>query len=86
MPEHRTTGGAKEFHYTKEQLEKIRSTDTQSTKAFKEALKDLNKKRLAEKEQAQELDALMHKQRKHLTIIFVVLLVLAVLAIALLFL
>lgn len=34
----RHTGGSKEFHYTKEDIERIESQDTDSTKEFKEAL------------------------------------------------
>lgn len=33
------TGGAKEFHYTKEDYEKIQSKDTEHTKAFKKELR-----------------------------------------------
>jgi len=35
----RRTGGLKEFRYTKEDIERIESTDTPSTKAFKEGLR-----------------------------------------------
>ena len=36
----RRTGGLKEFRYTKEYIERIESTDTPSTKAFKEGLRE----------------------------------------------
>lgn len=36
----RRTGGLKEFRYTKEDIERIESTDTPSTKAFKEGLRE----------------------------------------------
>ena len=36
----RRTGGLKEFRYTKEDIKRIESTDTPSTKAFKEGLRE----------------------------------------------
>jgi ribosomal protein L7Ae-like RNA K-turn-binding protein len=45
MPERKLTGGSKEFSYSKEDAERIRSTDTESTKAFKAAYKDWQVKR-----------------------------------------
>jgi hypothetical protein len=40
MSERKITGGTKEFAYSKEDMQRIRSTDTDSTKAFKAAYKD----------------------------------------------
>ena len=38
------TGGTKEFHYTDEDLERIRNTDTKSTREFKDALREWREK------------------------------------------
>ena len=73
MPETRSTGGAKQFQYKKEDLERIRSTDTQSTKAFKESLRKWNESKIKEK----ELEKLVQEQRKRLLWIAIVLVLLA---------
>ena len=49
MTERRITGGSKEFSYSKEDLHRIRTTDTASTKAFKQAYNDYRMKRGDEK-------------------------------------
>ena len=50
MAERRATGGSKEFHYDKEDLERIRTTDTDSTRAFKEAAQEYSVRRREERE------------------------------------
>jgi hypothetical protein len=49
MAERKSTGGMKEFSYSKEELSRIRSTDTASTRAFKEAYSDWQTRRAEEK-------------------------------------
>lgn len=60
----RATGGTKEFHYTKEDLDRIRKTDTESTKKFKEAYKhwEMNQ-RIRKEEQAFEKELGKQKMR-----------------------
>ncbi len=47
------TGGLKEFHYSKEDMERIESTDTRSTREFKQAYKEwlVNKPAVKKKNQ-----------------------------------
>ncbi|HIH24047.1 TPA: hypothetical protein HA251_03375 [Candidatus Woesearchaeota archaeon] len=49
MPERHNTGGQKSFHYSKEDLERIRTTDTASTKEFKAALAEWRTRRAEER-------------------------------------
>lgn len=49
MTERHNTGGQKSFHYSKEDLERIRTTDTGSTKEFKRALEEWRARRAEER-------------------------------------
>jgi|GEM_PF-4907688 len=69
MAERRETGGAKEFHYTKEESERIRLTDTSSTKAFKESYHSWNaKKEQKELERLRAEEQRLEQLRKNLII------------------
>ena len=65
MAERHNTGGAKEFQYKKEDLERIRKTDTESTKELKKAYQQWQAKRIEEK----KLDEEMRKMRLRLALI-----------------
>lgn len=54
MPERVPTGGVKEFIYSKEDMKRIRSEDTESTVKFKQALGEWSEKRQAEKTMQKE--------------------------------
>lgn len=51
MPERKSTGGSKEFSYTKEDLERIRKTDTGSTKEFKDAYRKWQEERIVQRQE-----------------------------------
>jgi hypothetical protein len=81
MAERHNTGGNQEFHYEKEDLERIRKTDTGSTKEFKKAYQDWQAKRLEEK----RLDEEMRAMRLRLLLIAIGLLLAAGILVALMF-
>jgi hypothetical protein len=77
MAETRHTGGAKTFSYTNEDLERIRSTDTSSTKDFKDAYAKWQAHRAEEK----LLEKEFQKQRNVLLGITIMLALMALLLI-----
>lgn len=70
MAERHNTGGAKSFHYSKEDLERIRTTDTSSTKEFKKALSEWR----AHREQERLLEEEFRKKRNMMVIVLIMLL------------
>lgn len=62
MSERKSTGGTREFSYSKEDLERIRKTDTHATKDFKEAYHKWEKERIHARADMQRL----HAERKKL--------------------
>jgi ferric-dicitrate binding protein FerR (iron transport regulator) len=76
MTEHRHTGGTKTFSYSKEDAERIRKTDTSSTRAFKEAYAEYQTKRKAEQKIEDEF---RRQQRRLVAALLVVLGLLAAL-------
>ncbi len=81
MAERHNTGGSQEFNYKKEDLERIRKTDTESTKAFKEAYKGWQAKREEEK----RLDEEMRQMRLRLLLIAIGLIIAAGVLVAIMF-
>jgi hypothetical protein len=69
MSERKATGGAKEFSYTNEDMQRIRSTDTSSTKAFKEGYKKWQEQRIIEKAEEERFA----KQRRNMIILLLLL-------------
>jgi len=74
MSERKVTGGTKEFHYTNKDAERIRKTDTSSTKAFKESYKMWQ-----EEQHARKLEEEMRRERRRLTLILAAVLLFLVL-------
>ena len=74
MAERKTTGGTKEFAYTKEDMERIRSTDTPSTKAFKDAYRQWDAQRRVERIEEQKF----RRQRRNMALLLVLLFVMLI--------
>jgi hypothetical protein len=72
--ERKTTGGAKQFSYTKEDLARIRGKDTEATKRFKEAYQEWQAQRKEERTLEKELE----QKRKRLTVSIILLVALLV--------
>jgi hypothetical protein len=79
MPERHTTGGTKEFRYSKEDLERIQRTDTIRTREFKEALRTWRAHRGEERRLAEEF----RKRRRMIVIILVLLAIMLAMLLAL---
>jgi hypothetical protein len=62
------TGGTKEFTYTKEDLERIRKTETESSKAFKDAYAKWQVERLLDRKEKS-----FEKSRRSMIILLVLL-------------
>jgi hypothetical protein len=74
MPERKSTGGAKEFAYSNEDLKRIRSTDTSSTKAFKEGYRRWQEQRAVERIEEEKF----RKQRRNMALLLILLFVMLV--------
>jgi hypothetical protein len=80
MAERKVTGGSREFRYRKEDLERIRSTDTGSTKEFKDAYRKWEVKKEEEK-----IEKELKRQRVRLVMIAVILTMLLIILLSLKF-
>jgi hypothetical protein len=82
MAERRSTGGAKEFSYSKEDLARIRATDTKSTKQFKESYQKWQEMKQQEKVE----EAIFRKRQRNMLLIVIMLITFAIILFALRFL
>jgi hypothetical protein len=71
--ERKHTGGTKEIRYQKEDLARIRSTDTGSTARFKEALQTYTRERKAERELERHFEQSRRKLIMALVFLFILL-------------
>jgi len=65
MPYTRRTGGSKEFHYTKDDMRRIESEDTDSTREFKKVLREWREKKKRGKKPKYKDYVKPRKHKKH---------------------
>jgi hypothetical protein len=80
--ERKSTGGAKEFSYSREELARIRATDTNSTKEFKESYRKWQEMRSQEKVE----EEIFRKRQRNMLFIVIMLIAFALLLFVLRFL
>ena len=74
MSERRSTGGSKEFHYSKEELDRIRKTDTASTKKFKESYRKWEEHRAQERIE----EEIARKRQRNMLFLVIMLIIFAI--------